>query len=143
MKDPELPIRAGYYALLNGIVVDGRAISVYDMQAPEKAVAPYIILGGILSFANNTKDGFGGEVQVNIMALSEFKGDFGGREITDKIVNRILELSIPTPGKAGITATGFNVYSAKKLRTNDEFDYPVTGRKYRKRVTIEHLVQEI
>lgn len=143
MKDPELPIRAGYVQLLNGIVVDGKTISVYDMQAPKTAVSPYIILGEMVSFANNTKDGFGGEVQVNILVLSEFKGDFGGREVTDKIVNRILELSIPTPGKPGITATGFNVYNAVKVGTNDEFDYPETGRKYRKRVTIEHLVEEI
>lgn len=143
MKDVELPIRAGYYQLLNGITVDGNTIPVYDMQAPNGAKAPYIIISEMVSFANNTKSGFGDQVQVNLLALSEFKGDFGGREVTDRIVNKILELSIPQPGKAGITATGLNVYSAVKVGSNYEFDYPTSGRKYRKRITIEHLVEQI
>ncbi len=143
MRDVGLEIRTGYFNLLDGIVVDGKTIHAYDAQAPATATAPYIIIGEIISIADNTKDGFGGEVQVHIRALSEFKGDFGGREVTDKIANKILELAIPTPGRAGITATGLNVYGAKLLNSSDEFDYPTTGRKYGKRVTIEHLVQEI
>lgn len=142
MKDVALPIRTGYYSLLNNMTVDGKQIPVFDMVAPVKATPPYVIIDSIMYINENTKDSFGGEVTVDFLVQSRFDGDFGGREESDKIANKLYELSIPSPGKAAVTAAGFDVTMAKNLGANDEFDYQNTGRKYRKRISIEHTVWE-
>lgn len=142
MKDVTLPLRTGYFNLLNNMVVDGRQIPVFDMHAPAQASAPYVIIGEIFSKSNNTKDTFGSEVVIDLLAYSEYKGDFGGRQATDLIADKILNLVIPAPGKSGVSATGFGVTMAKHVGSSDENDYGATGNKYRKRVTIEHTIWE-
>jgi hypothetical protein len=143
VKDIVLPLRRGYYALLNGIDVDGKTVNLYDMVASYEVEAPYIIIESILPTSNNTKDGFYYVVTVDLLIYATYKGDFGGRELTDKIVNAIQQLVIPTPGKSGVSADGFHVYMAKQAGSNDEFDYSDIQRIYRKRLTIEHLVQQL
>jgi len=143
VKDITLPLRIGYGALLNNLTVEGNAIEVFDMMAPKGANPPYVVIAGIGSFANNTKSSFGDEVVVDLLIYSRYDGDFGGREETDLIANEMLQRIIPSPGKSGVSASGFNVYMAKKTDSQDETDYTSTGRKYRKRVTIEHLVEEL
>lgn len=113
------------------------------MIANYEAEAPYIIIDSILPTSNNTKDGFFYEVTVDLLIYQTYKGDFGGRELTDRIVDAIQQLVIPSPGKSGVTADGFNVYMAKQAGSNDEFDYSDLNRIYRKRLTIEHLVQQL
>ncbi|MCF0059937.1 hypothetical protein MUK70_11860 [Dyadobacter chenwenxiniae] len=143
MKDVVLPLRVGYLALLDNIVVEGREIQAFDLQADSGVEPPYIVIEGIFQISNNTKDSFGGEVTVDILVYNEFKGDFGGRETTDKITDEILTRVIPVPGRSGVAASGFNVYMAKLVGSNDEMNYANTGRKYRKRITIEHLVEQL
>ena len=79
MKDVELPIRTGYYSLLNNMTVDGKQIPVFDMVAPKSATPPYVIVDSIMYVNENTKDSFGGEVTVDFLVKSRFDGDFGGR----------------------------------------------------------------
>lgn len=142
MKDVGLPIRRGYFSLLNNMTVDGKQIPVFDMIAPADVSPPYVIIDQIMYINENTKDSFGGEVTVDFLVQSRYDGDFGGREESDLIANKLYQLAIPSPGRAAVTATGFDVIMAKNLGANDEFDYQDTGRKYRKRISIEHTVWE-
>lgn len=137
-----LPLRTGYYSLLNNITVDGKQIPAFDMVAPKNVNPPYVIIENIMYINENTKDSFGGEVTVDLLVHSRYDGDFGGREESDKIANAIYGLVIPSPGKSGVSAAGFDVIMAKNLGAQDEMDYAATGRKYRKRITIEHTVWE-
>lgn len=142
MKDVVLPIRTGYYGLLNNMVVDGQTIQVFDMVAPKNVNPPYVVIENIMYINENTKDSFGGEVTVDLLVYDREDGDFGGREQSDKIANEIYRRVIPTPGKSGVSAAGFDVIMARNLGANDEMDYQATGRKYRKRISIEHTVWE-
>jgi hypothetical protein len=142
MKDVVLPLRTGYVSLLNNMTVDGKQIPVFDMVAPVRATPPYVIIDSIMYVNDNTKDTFGGEVTVDFLVHARYDGDFGGREETDKIANKLYEIAIPSPGKAAVTAEGFDVTMAKNLGASDEMDYLATGRKYRKRISLEHTVWE-
>lgn len=139
MKDVVLPLRIGYVGVLQNMVVGENTLGVYDMIAPSDAQEPYIIIQGISPISNNTKTDFGYDVTVDLLVYSRTDGDFGGREETDLITNKILELLIPTPGKSAVQAAGFNVISAKLVAIEPEFDIENTGRKYRNRITIEHI----
>lgn len=143
MKDVVLPLRVGYFTLLNGMVVGGKTIQVFDSAPIHPASSPYIVIEGIVPISENTKDSFMAEVTVDLVVHTSFQGDYGGGKQADLIVNEILERVIPTPGKSGVSATGFNVYRAKHLRTNGEIQYQDTRTIYPKRVTIEHLVEQI
>lgn len=142
MKDVTLPLRTGYYALLNNMVVEGKTIPVFDMMAPHPAQTPYIIIEGIVPISDNTKDSFISEVTVDLLVYTSFKGDFGGSKLADQIVNAILQKVISSPGKSGVSAAGFNVFMAKQRGTNGEMIGEDTKRTFRKRLTIEHLVEE-
>lgn len=143
MKDITLPLRTGYVALLNNITVAGKIIKTYDLMAPKEADSPYVVISEMLSISQNTKDSFMSEVTVDLLIYARSDGDFGGRKTTDLIADALLQLIIPIPGRSGVSASGFNVYMAKQIGSQDEMDYTSTGRKYRKRLTIEHLVQEL
>lgn len=142
MKDVVLPIRRGYFSLLNNMVVDGKPIPAFDMIAPKTAKPPYVVIENIMYINENTKDTFGGEVTVDLLVYDRSDGDFGGRQESDRIANEIYTRVIPSPGKSGVTAAGFDVIMARNLGAQDEMDYQATGRKYRKRISIEHTVWE-
>lgn len=143
MRDVTLPLRTAYYNLLNDMLVDGRKIKVYDLQAPKTAETPYIIIGEMFSVSRNTKDTFGTEVTVDLLIHNNFDGDFGGRRQTDIIADGVLQLVIPTPGHSGVHSDYINIFQARHLGSIDELDNADTGRKYTKRITIEHLIEEI
>lgn len=143
MKDIGFPIRAGYVALLDGLTVAGKEVKVFDMIAPFPEKTPYIIIDSIMQVADNTRDTFMSEVTVDFKIYTSYNGDFGGRKLADQISNAVLELAIPTPGKAAVTADGFNVYRAKLLPTQDEFSSSDVKRTYLKRLVIEHLTEEL
>lgn len=129
--------------LLDGIVVDGKAIPAFDLRPPYPDKTPYIIIGAITPISNNTKDKFLSEVTVDLLVYTSHKGDFGGRKIADQIENEILQVVIPSPGRSGVSAEGFNVYMAKQLSSNDELSVSDIKNTYLKRITIEHLVEQL
>lgn len=143
MKDLVLPLRTGYYNLLNNMVVGGKIIPVFDMQAPYPAQTPYVIIEGIVPISDNTKDSFNSEVTVDLLVYTTYQGDFGGSRESDLITNEILQRVIPTPGRSGVSAAGFNVYMAKQIGSNSEMSESNTKNTYRRRLTIEHLVEQI
>lgn len=143
MKLSSLPLRRGYYQLLNEIEVGDYTIPFFDKKAPNPSQTPYIIIQGITPFSGNTKDNFGESTQVTLFVYTSYMGDFGGTELADLITEQVLELVIPEPGKSGVSATGFNVYMAKLVDTKDEKFEHEAKTTFRKRITIEHLIQQL
>lgn len=143
MEDVVLPLRIGYMSLLSGIIFEGKTVSVYDLIADAKAETPYIIIEKMVFQPDNTKDSFMWEGSVDLLIYTTYQGDFGGREEADKILGIIQKRIIPKPGKSGVSAQGFKVYMAKRGGSNDEFDYSTTKKTYRKRLSIEHLIQQL
>jgi hypothetical protein len=143
VRDIKRPLRIGYISALNGLTVSGKAIKTYDKIAPHGVSAPYIIIDSIVPISNNTKDGFFADVTVDLLIYSTNQGDFGGSEDTDLIVDAVLGIVIPQPGKSGVSAAGFNVYMAKQVGSNDEFEVTNSKRVYYTRLTIEHSVQQL
>lgn len=142
MEEILLLLREGYYALLNNMVVEGKQIPVYDMQAPANTKPPYVVIGNMSWISENTKDSFGGRVLVNLKVHGEYLGDFGGRKPTDLIAAKILKLVIPSPGKSGVQRTGIDVIMARLDESDDSHNWYVTGREYSRSLTIEHIVWE-
>jgi len=143
VEEVELPIRAGYFSLLSGIVIGGKTIPVFDMVADIPTQTPYIIIDGILPISENTKDSFMYELTVDLLVYTSFKGDFGSRKPGDLIVREILKRVVPSPGKSGVSAAGFNVYMAKFVGSNNELTNGDTQRTYRKRITFQHLAEQL
>jgi hypothetical protein len=141
VKDISEPLRKAYFDLLNNISVDGVNVPVYDFKAPYPAKVPYIIIGEVGQMASNTKQTFGNEVLIDLLVYTAYEGDFGGRIQAERISNKVLELSIPTPSKTGLTQpSGLNITRATLGGNNDEFFQNDTKSTYRKRITIEHTI---
>jgi hypothetical protein len=139
MKDTAYPIRKAYYTLISGLGYD-----VYDSKAPDNASYPFIILGSQTSQSENTKSSFDNRVTINIDVNYSFDDDFGGRKPLDLIVDAILTAVLSSPSETPISATGFNVYSTKKIIDFD-FDPIVNDTQtiYRRVITIEHLIEQV
>ena len=139
MKDTSYPIRKAYYALITGL-----GYTCFDSKATVNAVAPYVILGSQTSQSDGTKNRFGNRITINIDIVASYDDDFGGRKALDLIVDAILQAVMPSQGETAITATGFNVFSTKKLIDYD-FEPLVQSTQtiFRRIITFEHLIEEI
>lgn len=139
MKDTACPTRKAYNTLISGL-----GYTVYDSKAPDNATYPFIILGSQTSQSENTKTSFDNRVTINIDVNYSFDDDFGGRKPLDLIVDAILTAVLPSPSETPISATGFNVYSTKKIIDFD-FDPIVNDTQtiYRRVITIEHLIEQV
>ncbi len=139
MKDTSLPIRKAYYALLTEL-----GYTCFDFKATDTATKPYIILSSQTSSSDNTKNSFGNIATINLDIVTSFEDGFGGRKGLDEIVNDILEAVLPTPDATVIQATGFNIYSTKKVI---DFDFEPLQQEtqtiYRRIITFEHLVEQL
>lgn len=139
MKDTSYPIRKAYYALITGL-----GYTCFDFQATDNAVKPYVILSSQTSQSEGTKNRFGNRATINIDIVTSFDDGYGGRKVLDLMVDAILQAVMPSQGTTAITATGFNIYSTKKLI---DFDFPPlqqsTQTIFRRVITFEHLIEEV
>jgi hypothetical protein len=138
MKDTAYPVRKAYYTLLSGL-----GYTVFDSKAPDAASKPYVILGSQTSNSENTKTSFDNRVTINIDIVTAYIDGFGGRKDLDLIVDVILQAAIPQAGQSGVSVTGFNIVSTKKL-TDYTFEPQVQIAQtiYRKVIIIEHLLEQ-
>jgi hypothetical protein len=143
MKIVGKPLSEGYHELLNNMLVDGRQISFYYLQAPYPTEEPYILITGIHADNTNDDDSFYGDVTVDLNVYTCFLGDFGTMDEADAIANEMMARLIPSPAISGVTAEGFNIFGAKMIGSTDlvrNLDSKVT---YEKRITIEHLIEQL
>lgn len=143
MKNVNKPLSTGYYNLLNGIVVDGSVVSFHYLKAPFSTESPYIVITGMYSQSDNTKDSFNGSVTVDLNIYTEFEGDFGTMNSADNIAEAVLELIAPLPGKTALLAEGFTVISAKLRGMRDSVSTSEDKSTYEKKITFEHFIFQI
>ena len=96
MKDVGELIRQKLYERLNGaIVIDLQEVRVYDSASVlAEAYEPYILLSTFVSteLGEGSKESYGQEVSVLIEVGTRFDNSFGGKLLSDRISNEVMEL---------------------------------------------------
>ena len=96
MKDVGELIRRKLYERLNGaIVIDLQEVRVYDSASVlAEAIEPYILLSTFVSteLGEGSKSSYGQEVSVLIEIGTRFDNSFGGKLLSDRISNEVMEL---------------------------------------------------
>ncbi len=96
MKDVGELIRQKLYERLNGaIVIDLQEVRVYDSASVlAEAYEPYILLSTFVSteLGEGSKQSYGQEVSVLIEVGTRFDNSFGGKLLSDRISNEVMEL---------------------------------------------------
>jgi hypothetical protein len=96
MKDVGELIRQKLYERLSGaIVIDLQEVRVYDSASVlANAVEPYILLSTFNSteLGEGSKQAYGQEVSVLIEVGTRFDNSFGGKLLSDRISNEVMEL---------------------------------------------------
>lgn len=142
MKDIEEVIRTAYFNLLNNISVSGKSIPFFDRKAPYGTQEPYVIWFGMAQVADNTKSSFGNEVSIDLLVYQSESGDWGGSKQVDQISNAITQKLTEYPGHNGISPVGIHVITTVIRNISGEFIKTNTKDTYRKRITIEHLIDQ-
>jgi len=96
MKDVGELIRKKLYERLSGaIVIDLQEVPVYDSASVlAAATEPYILLSTFVSteLGEGSKESYGQEVSVLIEVGTRFDNSFGGKLLSDRISNEVMEL---------------------------------------------------
>lgn len=96
MKDVGELIRKKLYERLSGaIVIDLQEVPVFDSASVlAAATEPYILLSTFVSteLSEGTKEAYGQEVSVLIEVGTRFDNSFGGKLLSDRISNEVMEL---------------------------------------------------
>jgi hypothetical protein len=96
MKDVGELIRKKLYERLSGaIVIDLQEVPVYDSASVlATATEPYILLSTFVSteLGEGSKQSYGQEVSVLIEVGTRFDNSFGGKLLSDRISNEVMEL---------------------------------------------------
>jgi hypothetical protein len=96
MKDVGELIRQKLYERLSGaIVIDLQEVPVFDSASVlAAATEPYILLSTFVSteLSEGSKEAYGQEVSVLIEIGTRFDNSFGGKLLSDRISNEVMEL---------------------------------------------------
>jgi hypothetical protein len=96
MKDVGELIRQKLYERLSGaIVIDLQEVPVFDSASVlATAIEPYILLSTFVSteLGEGSKESYGQEVSVLIEVGTRFDNSFGGKLLSDRISNEVMEL---------------------------------------------------
>ena len=96
MKDVGELIRQKLYERLSGaIVIDLQEVPVFDSASVlAAATEPYILLSTFVSteLGEGSKQAYGQEVSVLIEVGTRFDNSFGGKLLSDRISNEVMEL---------------------------------------------------
>ena len=96
MKDVGELIRQKLYERLSGaIVIDLQEVPVFDSASVlAAATEPYILLSTFVSteLGEGSKSSYGQEVSVLIEVGTRFDNSFGGKLLSDRISNEVMEL---------------------------------------------------
>lgn len=94
-RNPDKYIRAGLYQILNGMIVDGKTISVYDVNTPNNDEFAIILSTQTGSDNQRNKCYTDLNRQILIDAIHRIKGHTGSRVLVDDMIeeciNRISE----------------------------------------------------
>jgi len=89
MKDPATAIRTAYYNALNNVVsLNSSPIPFYD-QVPSGAAYPYIYVSDFTCTEETTKDIFGWDATITLVAAMKYTANYGGESDIDTIAWQI------------------------------------------------------
>jgi hypothetical protein len=98
MKDTGLALRTAYYQALEGNVeIDGITVPVYD-GAPSEAEFPYILLStqdSTSGISIKDDDCFNTDDTILLDIVTGFRGNTGGKKLSDLIANEVLQIVHP------------------------------------------------
>jgi len=93
MRNPDKYIRKYFFDTLNGMVVNGKTIPVYDTNAPNNEKFLVILSTQSGSDNWNSKCSVDKDREILIDVVTRFNGLVGSRVMADDIVEKILELT--------------------------------------------------
>lgn len=107
MKDAGFPLAIACSHLLANLTYEGRAVGVYSLQAPEEAVAPYVIIGAWQGNPGNTKNSFGQQGEISLDVVTRHSSAAISKKPASDICDLITTLITPRPGETGLVIPGF------------------------------------
>lgn len=138
MKDAGFALRKAYAVLLADLSYNGKAVKLYDLMAPSKAAAPYIIVGPWQPQSDNTKDSFGQSGEINLDVFTRFGVGIASEKVASDIANAVADLLKPTPTSEVLDVEGFNSYITVIGPTSTITQSTDTDTIIRKILTISH-----
>jgi len=93
MRNPDKYIRKYFFDTLNGMVVNGKTIPVYDTNTPNNE--KFLVILSTQAGSDNWKSkcSVDKDREILIDVVTRFKGLVGSRAMADDIVEKILELT--------------------------------------------------
>ncbi len=89
MKDCSTAIRTAYFtALNNNVTLNSVPVPFYD-QVPSGALYPYIYVSDFTCTEETTKDSFGYDATMTIVAVMKYPANFGGESDIDLIAAQV------------------------------------------------------
>lgn len=89
MKDTAKAIRTAYYSALNNVVtLNSSPVPFYD-QVPSGAAFPYMYVSDFTCVEETTKDVFGWNATITIVAAMKYTANYGGQSDIDNIAGQI------------------------------------------------------
>ena len=89
MKDSSKSIRTAYYNALNNVVtLNSLPVPFYD-QVPSNTAYPYMYVSGFTCVEETTKDVFGWNATITIVAAMKYPANYGGQSDIDGIAEQI------------------------------------------------------
>lgn len=142
MKDPALAVKAGYFARLDNLAVNGfEPLRLYD-GVDQTAKFPYLYFGSINAGTAipETKFNRGFQVSVQIQIITAFKGNSGGFINAETISQAVTE-AIGTHGNY-IEADGFSVITTvleSAINIAEEYQ---SGMLFKRILTFTHQIAQ-
>jgi hypothetical protein len=89
MKDCATTMRSAYYTALNNVVtLNANPVPFYD-QVPSDSAYPYIYVSDFTCVEETTKDVFGWNATITVVAAMKYPANYGGQSDIDKIAGQI------------------------------------------------------
>ena len=89
MKDPATAIRSAYYTALNNVVtINSSPVPFYD-QVPSDSAYPYIYVSDFTCTEETTKDVFGWNATITLVAAMKYDANYGGQSDIDNVAGQI------------------------------------------------------
>jgi len=89
MKDASAAIRTAYYTALNNVVsLNSSPVPFYD-QVPSGTTYPYMYVSDFTCTEETTKDYFGWNATMTVVAAIKYSANYGGESDIDTIANQI------------------------------------------------------
>lgn len=144
MKDCFNILQQKYFEAINGVVMsNGKEVKFYDSVVPENAVAPYIVISGIVANESSNKESYGQEVYVTLDIFTKFANSFGGRKQASIISDQVIQLiRTRQAGYLDLSPDFYMILS--ELDNTNTLEVVVTdGVLVQRTIRFKHLIQEV